>query len=55
MISVAGQIDDREEVAILAALVANPGEEITRGRLVSLIGGGKRIAHAGQRDDYDQK
>ena len=50
-IALAGQIDDREEVAILAPLVADPGEEITRGRLISLIGGGKRRAQAGKRDD----
>jgi len=53
-IALAGQIDDREEVTILAPLVANPGEEITRGRLVSRIGGDERIAHAGKRDDHDK-
>jgi hypothetical protein len=50
-IALASQIDDGEEVAILAPLVANPGEQITRRRLDSLIGGGKRIAHVGKCDD----
>ena len=42
------KIDDREEVAVLATLVANPREEITRRALPRLTGGGKRNARKGK-------
>jgi hypothetical protein len=47
------KIDDREEVAVLATLVANPRKEITR-RALRLTGGGKRKARDGKCGDEDK-
>ena len=47
----AREIDDREEVAVLATLVANPRKEITRRSLPRLTGRGKGKARERQVDD----
>jgi len=45
------EIDDREEVAVLATLVPNPRKEITRRALPRLTGGGKGKARDGKCDE----